>query len=520
MKSFLTTLMFLAVITGIVSLARGFNYLWLTNQEQTRFGDYIAFRTGDTLDGPVRSNSTLAISGHPVFLDRFIESGSMADTTYDRSMFLGPPPVFGAIHYWPFDSLLQNLRDLARMQNNYYRHYFRSTVTQYELVLGNQGGQLYSWPRGTLKPNNLPYSTIDFGFPPCLFFEGPVRIRGVMSGNITIASSNFIEIDDNILYVDSDPLTGITPQNSANLLGLVSGGDIKIRNTSANGRNNSGGRGLQQTNQDSTDVVITGMLFALGESLTFEQQNDPDSGFVYNNGFGPDDRGTVHLFGGVVQKRRGYFHRSTLGSTGYLKKLHYDHRLDTRYPAGICSWSGVPYYANDSLNFGGIFMGQTARDTAFISCCFETSISFINTTPPFSAEQPIEISNRHAIPVSFTPPQVGSYAGVLVVGTPEHYFQIYLSGRGIRPPQPLTVKAAPNPFNATTTIHFNLPEAGAAQIRLYDVLGRTALNLDQSAKEAGEHSLVIDGSKLATGVYFLSVRAGQAHVTQKLLLLK
>jgi hypothetical protein len=263
-------------------------------------------------------------------------------------------------------------------------------------------------------------------------------------------------------------------------------------------------------------VIITAMIVALGESFTFEQQNDPDSGYVCD--CQPDDRGTIFFYGCISQWRRGYFHRSTRTSTGYLKQLKYDNRLQILTPQ--CLWLPDSVVSTDSLNFGDVVINTTRRDTAHVYTYGSYYLGLVNATQPFWADHVPGYGNHFAVPVSFTPTSVNTYSGILTVGTPEEYHQIVLTGRGVRPPSLLTVSAAPNPFNATTTIRYMLPEAGATQIRLYDILGRMALNLDQTAKEAGEHSLVIDGSKLATGVYFLSIRAGHAHVTEKLLLLK
>jgi hypothetical protein len=129
--------------------------------------------------------------------------------------------------------------------------------------------------------------------------------------------------------VDANQQTGVTPETSHNIMGIVSEAQVKVANTPANGRENSAGQGLNQTNPNLTDVVITAAIVALGEDFTFENQNDPDSGYVCIPcpGNGRDDRGTIYIYGSLTQMRRGYVHRSNLGSTGYLKQYRYDRRL-------------------------------------------------------------------------------------------------------------------------------------------------------------------------------------------------
>jgi hypothetical protein len=83
----------------------------------------------------------------------------------------------------------------------------------------------------------------------------------------------------------------------------------------------------------------------------------------------------------------------------------------------------------------------------------------------------------------------------------------------------------PNPFNPSTRIVLDLPEAAAVTVRLYDVLGRAVLALPVQALEAGRQRTVeVDGASLASGTYFYVVRAvmatGSQERTGKMLLLR
>ena len=65
----------------------------------------------------------------------------------------------------------------------------------------------------------------------------------------------------------------------------------------------------------------------------------------------------------------------------------------------------------------------------------------------------------------------------------------------------------PNPFNPSTEIHFAMPQAGRAEIRVFDVAGRLVRSFDLGATEAGRHSLVWrgedeSGHRVVSGVYF------------------
>jgi parallel beta-helix repeat protein len=79
----------------------------------------------------------------------------------------------------------------------------------------------------------------------------------------------------------------------------------------------------------------------------------------------------------------------------------------------------------------------------------------------------------------------------------------------------------PNPFNPTTTITFDLPEATEVNLVVYNVSGREVANLIDGYQTAGYHEFTFDAKELVSGVYFvrLTVNSGQSMV-QKVVLMK
>lgn len=78
----------------------------------------------------------------------------------------------------------------------------------------------------------------------------------------------------------------------------------------------------------------------------------------------------------------------------------------------------------------------------------------------------------------------------------------------------------PNPFNPTTTFHYDLPAATAVTLTLFDVLGRRVATLVQQQQPAGTYRVSFDASALAGGVYFYQLQAGAHTVTRQMVLLK
>lgn len=78
----------------------------------------------------------------------------------------------------------------------------------------------------------------------------------------------------------------------------------------------------------------------------------------------------------------------------------------------------------------------------------------------------------------------------------------------------------PNPFNATTTIRYSLPEDGEVTIEIYDILGRKIETLVSGIQPPGWHSVVWDAGEQPSGVYFYSIKAGEFAESKSCLLLK
>jgi hypothetical protein len=78
----------------------------------------------------------------------------------------------------------------------------------------------------------------------------------------------------------------------------------------------------------------------------------------------------------------------------------------------------------------------------------------------------------------------------------------------------------PDPFNPSTTIRYELPKASQVNLSVYDILGREVSVLVNEKKDAGIYEVRYEGSKLASGVYFYRLQAGDYVASKKMLVLK
>jgi serine protease len=78
----------------------------------------------------------------------------------------------------------------------------------------------------------------------------------------------------------------------------------------------------------------------------------------------------------------------------------------------------------------------------------------------------------------------------------------------------------PNPFNPSTIISWQSPVGSHQTIKVFDILGNEVTTLVNEFKSAGKHSIEFDASRLASGVYFYELKAGNFSSTKKLVLLR
>jgi len=78
----------------------------------------------------------------------------------------------------------------------------------------------------------------------------------------------------------------------------------------------------------------------------------------------------------------------------------------------------------------------------------------------------------------------------------------------------------PNPFNPTTIIKYDLPQASYVKLAVYNVMGQKVATLVDGMVEAGRHQVIWDAKDVSSGVYFYKITAGNFTQMHKMILLK
>ncbi len=81
-------------------------------------------------------------------------------------------------------------------------------------------------------------------------------------------------------------------------------------------------------------------------------------------------------------------------------------------------------------------------------------------------------------------------------------------------------EAYPNPFNPTTTITYDLVDAGRVSLSVYNLMGQNVATLVNGVEPSGRHTVTFNATDLPSGTYITRLDANGFHATQKMVLMK
>ena len=188
----------------------------------------------------------------------------------------------------------------------------------------------------------------------------------------------------------------------------------------------------------------------------------------------------------VGSSQRLYYWDNATGSTG-------DETLDT----------------GDDKSYGDmgiVIRGYRIKDTLD----FKSTIFFMpaNQSPDIGEPRQAEFANPLSDLVRLhSPMAVDDVAGI---GVPQK-FQL--------------MQNHPNPFNASTTLRFDLPRKSHVNLRIMNLLGQTIRTLADESLPSGRHTVSWDGldsqnQSVVSGVYFSVLEADNYKAIRKLILIK
>ncbi len=141
------------------------------------------------------------------------------------------------------------------------------------------------------------------------------------------------------------------------------------------------------------------------------------------------------------------------------------------------------------------------------------------------------------LPVSITGRDAGrsllTLTDVKLVDRTAHYLDVNLEGitvtvnREVALPAAFSLsEAAPNPFNPSTSIAYEVPEQTRITLTIYNLLGQEVVRLMDQVQAAGRYEVVwhginSQGAGVASGVYLYRIISGSGYTeTKRMTLLK
>jgi FlgD Ig-like domain/Chlamydia polymorphic membrane protein (Chlamydia_PMP) repeat len=114
----------------------------------------------------------------------------------------------------------------------------------------------------------------------------------------------------------------------------------------------------------------------------------------------------------------------------------------------------------------------------------------------------------------------------LVTGTPGSYYYVsFPAGNALPPALKYNLRVAPNPFNPSTAICFELEVESEISLNIYNVKGQLVKNLVNETYRPGDYQVIWDGhdslgNVSSSGVYFYQMQCGSDVINGKMLMLK
>ncbi|MFN0157710.1 MAG: YHYH protein, partial [Bacteroidota bacterium] len=249
-------------------------------------------------------------------------------------------------------------------------------------------------------------------------------------------------------------------------------------------------------------------------------QHSPILGYAFDGFpiYGPYGYANANGTGGIVRvtssyRQRNITQRHTLPDGTVLAPSQYGPNVSATFPLGL--------YAEDYEYVSGL--GALDRYNGRISVTPEYPDSI------YAYFVTINADGSSAYPYYIGP----QYNGVVVT-------ENITSGGHVTVSEPVTVynpatsvdpwcgmphgfalqQNYPNPFNPSTIIRYQVPAASHVTLKLFDTRGNEVRTLVDETNEVGAYSIVLDGTRLSSGVYFYSLKAGRFTSVRKLLLVK
>lgn len=186
-----------------------------------------------------------------------------------------------------------------------------------------------------------------------------------------------------------------------------------------------------------------------------------------------------------------------------LYQGHYDQA------SGECTWQATPLLATPVLSVGFFYLGDGVGGALALTDDDRIRLDLLDSD---WVDITGDLAGSEFLPLGAT---------LMVATADDGLWQLdglSTAVDDLPAPSGLALRAAPNPFNPTTVLRYDVGAAGRAILRVYDLAGRLVDTLLDAEVAAGTGEIVWRPQQLASGIYVVKMEAGGAQVTARVAL--
>ena len=185
--------------------------------------------------------------------------------------------------------------------------------------------------------------------------------------------------------------------------------------------------------------------------------------------------------------------------------------------------SSIMVMVNDALNDEGdrLDIWQLGTDTGWMSLDVENG----SLLPESSSAFNITLNTQDMFPAVYNADLVFSHSGpdsptIIPVSLMVNELAVKDIDSQLLPLELTIDSVYPNPFNSSSSLSFQVPERSMVNLSVWDMNGRRVSEFENQMYNPGNYSVTINAQSWSSGIYFVTLKAGEQTRMKKLVCLK
>ncbi|MHB9041612.1 MAG: DUF5666 domain-containing protein, partial [Melioribacteraceae bacterium] len=173
-----------------------------------------------------------------------------------------------------------------------------------------------------------------------------------------------------------------------------------------------------------------------------------------------------------------------------------------------------------SVQFNGMVTAASSSNIRLSIPSFSINSNTVFISSTYTPVQSSSIQVGQSVTVWASQDQSGNLKAVQVQQISGSVTSVNDGGKESLPTDYELKQNYPNPFNPTTSISFTLSKVENVSLTVYNIIGQEVASLVNGQMNAGLHVVTFNAARLASGIYFYRLHAGDFVAIKKMVLLK